>query len=625
MMASGWRRAIGIACGVLFFAACSENADLFSSLDESAQPELSTVKAGSVMGGGDPVEVQIEYPSDEASRATFMRVELQDAEGAVHGSVEFDQEALAEPRLPTVTFAEPPEGVYVLATEAWIHDQPLFSDRRQLFVTSVPPRIESVTIHPTSIRREMQALAVADVDHTGSTRPYLRWIFDDGVAAEGYLEDGLGRTILDGAGRNVGAYRVTLEVYPWGIDEGAQIDGSTTITADSDVVVREELEPASPDFASMGPGRVVRYFSFDGTRQAWTESSGELVEASVDGDVFLDLNSGALGVRIPPESAVSAPVPTPEDATVVSLVTVRLSTSNSTAPVSDAPVVSPSVADHTGESLSITVEDGAFMAYPVGSAPIRLSPSSEEDELVTLRFLLENRNGATYLESAIDDATSTRPIRLGAATQDLSVTLRGSGDQQLFLDRITVTELAAGELRTERVQRATRRFVQSFDDRLGAWAVTVPDNWTTVPSFQGEYPDPGARVEIGDGTTPFIHTLLPDGGGLVVRATDPSLGSVTLRRRGDLLEAVSGEGQGETVSRVEIPEATERLEFHRLVLSRAATALGSSETAHLRAREDDQGAFISLNLPETLRNAPLVIIPEASEAEYPVWVGRWAP
>ncbi|HKK47543.1 MAG TPA: hypothetical protein VJ932_00505, partial [Alkalispirochaeta sp.] len=498
MTTSGWRRGGVLALGLLFLAACSENVDLFSSLDEQDEPQLSTVSAGTVMGTDDALELQIEYPSDESSRATSMRVELRDTEGAVHGTVEFTAAELAEPLLPLVEFSQPPEGVYRLVTEAWINDQPLFSDQRQIFVTSAPPRIESVTIHPTSIRQEMQALAVADIDFALSTRPYVRWIFDGGVLAEGYLEDGLDRAIIDGAERNAGAYPVSLEVYPWGVDEGTVIDGSTTITANSDVVIREEREPTPPDFAPLTLGTVVRYFSFDGTRRAWTDTPmDEVVQATVEGDPFLDIVSGALGVRIPAESVVSAPIPVPERGGTVYSVAVRMTTSHGEGVYSRAPVISLDA----DESVPIVIENGMLIAYPPGASPMPLGSAPDEGELSTLQFGIQNQDGDLFLTSEMTMGSQVA-IPLGRDSQEISLSVLGPETVQMFLDRITVTALSIEELRTQSIDRTTERFLSSFGTELRAWAVATPAEWAAsapvAAPVRSDYPRAEKSISFGE-------------------------------------------------------------------------------------------------------------------------------
>ncbi|MEX2443268.1 MAG: hypothetical protein WD492_06675 [Alkalispirochaeta sp.] len=628
MTTSGWRRVGGLACGLLFLAACSENADLFSSLDDQAEPELSTLEAGTVMGEGESFEVQIEYPSDEASRATSMRVELRDPEGTVHSTVEFDAAELAEPRLPFVEFSQPPEGVYVLVTEAWIHGQQLFSDRRQIFITSVAPRVGSVTIHPTSIRREMQALAVAEVDYAASTRPYMRWIFDGSVAAEGYLEDGLDRAVLDGAGRNAGAYRVSLEVYPWGVEEGTVIDGSTTITADSDVVVREEMEPGPPDFAQREPGNVVRYFSFDGTRQAWTGASTDPVEATVEGEVSLDMLSGALGVRISSQGIVTVPIPVPDESDSMQIVAMRLSSTSTTGGFPADPVVSLSGSAETGPPVPITIENGVFVLYPPGTSPIPLAAAPDKRDLITLQFLLRNENGETFLEPALNDAASVWSINLGPDSGEASLAVRGWPDHQIFLDRITVTHLSVDQFRAELVDRATERFVASFGDRLRAWAIAVPDEQrTALPPIRDDYTAPDDAVDFGAESSPTMNALLPDGGALVVRAENDSGASVTLRRRGHVLELTDERSQQGRVSRIDIPgdpDALGRFSLHRITFSRVPGGDEPGDVPRIRVDEDESGEFITLFLPEALRSAGISVVPDAAQADYPVWVGRWA-
>jgi hypothetical protein len=303
--------------GALFLSACSENAELFSSLDEPRDPILVTISSGAVVRSDEFLELRIDYPDDEASRATWLVADLRDPSGRVYGHVEFDRDDLAEPALPPIQLPDPPDGVYRLSVEAWINDQILFTEERQIFVLSESPEIESLTIHPTSIHTDMQALAVVEVLVPDGTSPYLRWLFDGREVRQGYLSDGYDHAILEGASRSEGAYSVSLEMYPWGPDEGAAIDGAAPITAESDVYVHQALPLAPPvldhDLEEFG-GRVNRYFSFEGTRRAWTSDGSIVAEASLEGPVFLAMAAGSLGLRAGPGATVTLPVaPTPTE------------------------------------------------------------------------------------------------------------------------------------------------------------------------------------------------------------------------------------------------------------------------------------------------------------------------
>jgi hypothetical protein len=129
-------------------------------------------------------------------------------------------------------------------------------------------------------------------------------------------------------------------------------------------------------------------------------------------------------------------------------------------------------------------------------------------------------------------------------------------------------------------------------------------------------------VEAGE--SPALQALLPEGGGVTFRAADSSLGSVTVRRRGEAIELIRDGVRNDPVSRIEFSSAPERLKLYRIVVNHEASDVGASEAGSLQMGEDRQGAVIALHLPETLWNAALGIVPEAGEADYPVWVGRWA-
>ncbi|MFP4209717.1 MAG: hypothetical protein ACLFR8_00635, partial [Alkalispirochaeta sp.] len=67
----------------LLLPACSENTELFRSLDEPEVPSLDTVEAGSVISPDETISVQLHYPEEDMSRATSLSVELRTPEGEI--------------------------------------------------------------------------------------------------------------------------------------------------------------------------------------------------------------------------------------------------------------------------------------------------------------------------------------------------------------------------------------------------------------------------------------------------------------------------------------------------------------------------------------------------------------
>lgn len=304
------RRMAGVAAFLLALVSCGEQAQLFSSLDEPEPVSLATVEPGAIVGSADQLEISVTYPGEDATRATSMRVQLLYPDGRVAGEVAYTREQLAEPQLPPVQLPEPDPGVYVLLVEALVNDQILVSDRRQVFVLDDRPEIQRLSIRPTSIGPQMQALARVELSSPPPTRPYLRWLFNDSVVAEGYLADGLDRVVLTPDPDGQGAFQVDLEVYPWGPEEGASIDGSTEIGGSAELLVRAGVSPLPPDARGDRPGRVLRYYSFDGTTLAWEDpqASGESDAARANGDAVLDLAGGALGFRVMPGAELAVPI-----------------------------------------------------------------------------------------------------------------------------------------------------------------------------------------------------------------------------------------------------------------------------------------------------------------------------
>jgi hypothetical protein len=453
--------------GVLFLSACTENAQLFSSLDEPTEPFLATVASGSVVAGDEYLEIQIDYPDDEASRATLMVVELRDPAGVTHGRVEFDRDQLSEPTLPPVRLPDPADGVYTLVVEAWINEQVLFSEQRQIFVLAEPPRLESLTIHPTSIHTEMQALALAEITTPVGTAPYLRWLFDGNEVLQGYLSDGYDRVILDGGERIAGAYNVSLEVYPWGPDEGTVIDGSTVLTAESDVYVHAELSPTPPETPGLRFGEIVRHFSFDGTHRGWVADSDAVaattgVSAEISGEAYLDMVAGALGLRIGPDATVAVPLGSPPGDGVAYIVSFS---------------VSPSMSGGTLAESGVWIGDYE-LPVDIGGADFLRSdlPRSENEQLVTVDLLIEEGATGAEVRQLLTDRLGP-PASFRFPGDEPVLTFVGRAGDGLFVDEVSIAAVDAQEVRNSLFAGALEQLQLLIGDD-GAVTVAWPTGWS---------------------------------------------------------------------------------------------------------------------------------------------------
>lgn len=442
------RRLALISLGAFVLAACSENVSLFSSLDDELGPQLATVEAGTVLPAAAEFPVQIEYASDDASRATDLLVELRAPDGMVHGTARFGSEELAEPELPAISLPQPPAGVYELSITAWIGDQVLFEEERQVFILDEPPEILSLAIYPSSISPASLALAIAEIEASDDARPYARWLFDGESFAAGYVENGLDRAVIDGTDMTAGAYRVTLEIYPWGPDEGAVIDGATSIETGADVLVRS-TPPAGDDPLWPGPGTLVDSYSLDGT----LASSGDNTAVRT-GETTLDLVAGALGFSIAAEGMVAVPVPdiSADDAAVL----FELTTAGALASVD-------------GDMEPLVLERAADAREGV----------TAEEALRTTTVVLSTQDERLRME-VFDDSglpVSSAPVDTALLTDGPVLTVRGGAERSLFLDHVHVVRLTADELAAFHYDRVRQQLARVLDE---SWQLVEPEPDTTV-------------------------------------------------------------------------------------------------------------------------------------------------
>ena len=357
----------GVAVLASILVSCGDNNQLFSSLDEADEPELATLSSGSVLIPGEAISVNIEYPEVDSSRATSMRVDVLDMEGSVVGSLEFDGGDLAEPQLPPIILPNLSVGPYRLSVQAWINDEPLITEERRFFVLDTAPRVESLTVYPSSIGPDSQAIAVAEIASSNGTRPYLRWIFGDRTVASEYLENGGDRALIGDIDLAAGVYRVTLEVYPWGPDEGVSADGATDIVAIGDVFIRESFL-AQHVGAGETDARLV--YSFDGTlRGHWLEPGRRTLIAQTTGDVRLDVADGAIGYRLEDDARLAVELPIESaDRVEVRLLLPRAAAAGSALSAAG-----------TTDTVAVTAETAAVESQPliVGRIPDREDPLFE--------------------------------------------------------------------------------------------------------------------------------------------------------------------------------------------------------------------------------------------------------
>jgi len=104
------------------------------------------------------------------------------------------------------------DGLYTLVSEAWLDDELLSEDRRDIFILHGEWTINSLEIFPPQSVPGGVFYARVLLDIPGNSNPLIRWIQDDVVVSEGLLSEGVDAVVLN-AGRNSGVQPLRVELY----------------------------------------------------------------------------------------------------------------------------------------------------------------------------------------------------------------------------------------------------------------------------------------------------------------------------------------------------------------------------------------------------------------------------
>lgn len=283
---------------------CTETTELFSALDDPDRIEIRTVEDGAMLTLDEPVSVAIESAIVDADPPTLLRAELYDAGGPLVAveSTSDDAGQVAPLDVPT---SDLPAGTYQLVVTAWRGASILAESRRTFYRVSRPASIDSLSLYPSSVGRDHDSVAIAEVRAPADQMPYARWYVDDRLVTEGYLARGYGRVVIPGDGSS-GVDDVRLELLPWGPDEGVSRDSVTALVQRADRFVRGSSFAAQS--VDDGAAVLARY-RLDGSLQpevAPPDTDGAV--ARRDGEVVLDVVDGVLGYRLSGPSSLVVPV-----------------------------------------------------------------------------------------------------------------------------------------------------------------------------------------------------------------------------------------------------------------------------------------------------------------------------
>jgi len=104
------------------------------------------------------------------------------------------------------------EGYYTLVSEAWLGEKLLAEDRKELLVLFGDWTIESLELFPPQSIPGGVFYSQVVLDIPEDSNPWLKWILDEDVVAEGWRSDGWDAVILE-AGNSPGVRSLTVELY----------------------------------------------------------------------------------------------------------------------------------------------------------------------------------------------------------------------------------------------------------------------------------------------------------------------------------------------------------------------------------------------------------------------------
>lgn len=297
---SGFLRPLAVGGLLFLLVACGEG--LFSSLDDPKEVTLTTVDSGTTVQPGSPVPITLKYRSQQSEPVSLVTAVVRAPAGTVVLDKQFSAAEVSAGTTLEVSLEDLPEGVYFLEIQAWRNGSMVLTEERQVFVSSTVPEIRSLAVYPSRLSPHGEAVAVADL-HVGERhRPFLRWSLGGRLVREGYADEGFDRAVLAG-GSEPGVFRIQLEVFPWGPDEGVRVALGSALRQSGDLVVREPVEPDTDEDSD----ELLRY-DFAGRLEPVINRLDQDRSAVRSGSVVLDVENSRLGYRISADGEMRVPV-----------------------------------------------------------------------------------------------------------------------------------------------------------------------------------------------------------------------------------------------------------------------------------------------------------------------------
>jgi|GEM_PF-2611508 len=295
-------RVFGTIIVILTFAACSESAELFASLDDASAVTVRTVAAGSVLAPGSSFSIELDYGDEEYQALTEVTLEIYDPEMTPVYTDIIDGADLENDLVATFEIPDLAQGPYRLVITGYVGQEIAFTDERNVFVLDPMPEISAIAIHPSAPAPGATALAVVELVFGDELVPYLRWQFSGETVTEGYLRDGTDQVQLV-LPDEPGVYTVDVEFYPWGPEEGVDVTEPSIIAQSAEVFVGATGATGGETL----PDDVILAWEFDGTIDA-VGTNGEEADAHLDDTPSFTVLNGALGILVDSGVPVQVPV-----------------------------------------------------------------------------------------------------------------------------------------------------------------------------------------------------------------------------------------------------------------------------------------------------------------------------
>lgn len=300
-MRFGLRAATGVL--LVLLVGCSETTGLLAPLEPEPELTIQTQIAAQTVVVGESITLSLNYDDATLARATKLQVLVLDATGTLAAQLDLDWSPSRDRNGVDLVLPVLPAGPYTLVVTAMAEEDQLAQLEQSLFVVTTPPAITRLFVEPAALGRGLPARAVGTVSWESGQRPYLRWTFGDRVLAQGYAGSSEVAVTVPPP-QSLGAFPITLDLFPWGPDEGLDATIQAAVSQTITVVVDD---PADID---NGDGSSTRYATTYRLAADLlpTESSGDVPQLQTSGDPAALAILGVVGYALSPGSGITIPI-----------------------------------------------------------------------------------------------------------------------------------------------------------------------------------------------------------------------------------------------------------------------------------------------------------------------------